>query len=90
MFQAPCDSKPPKIEMTIGGKRLSIDPEDMFVNSGPMGSGVEKGKMCTIGVCCPKQFMGNGFFMMGGTFMKSIVTVFDVGAAELRFAQRIR
>jgi aspergillopepsin I len=90
LYRTPCDSKPPKLEMKIGGKNIQIDGQDLFVNQGHLGSIPEKGKMCMVGVAAGAGFVGQGMGMMGGTFMKSLVAVFDVGAAEMRFAERIR
>jgi aspergillopepsin I len=90
MFLAPCDSTPPKIKLNFNGRSVEINGQDLFVNQGPLGTRPEKGKLCTIGIGGGQGFVGEGLSMMGGTFMKSLVAVFDVGAAEMRFHQRVR
>jgi hypothetical protein len=47
--------------------------------------------VCTLGIQGPKALGAAApFSILGGPFMKSVVSVFDVGAAEIRFANRIR
>ena len=89
VYFAPCDSTPPKLAITFGCKDIFIDARDLIVDQGRMGELLEKGKWCTVGVMPNNGFVGD-MQMMGGTFMKSLVAVFDIGAAEMRFAQRIR
>ena len=79
----PCNAKAPKFGVKIGGVMLWVDSEDLMT---PHEPGVP-GNLCTSAVQSA-SFPGSG--MLGSTFLKSVVAVFDVGGAELRFASRIR
>ena len=89
MWLTRCDSRPPKVGLTFGGKKIVIDPQDLLLQQGPKNN-PEKGTWCTVGVSESKGLVGGDMHMMGGTFMKSMVAVFDIGAAEIRFAERLR
>ncbi|KIW08455.1 uncharacterized protein PV09_01358 [Verruconis gallopava] len=85
----PCDSVPPKFAIVLGGKQVEIDAKDMVLTHDKDQGG---GRICALGVAPDESLAsgGNGLSMIGGSFMKSILVVFDVGAAELRFAKRVR
>jgi len=75
-------SKPPKIGVTFGGKTVHFDNEDLSI--------VASGNLCLSGIQ-PVQGKGmSAVSVLGGSFLKGVVAVFDVGAAEMRFANRIR
>jgi hypothetical protein len=71
-----CNATPPKVGMRFGNKTIYYAPEDMIF----MG----RRDVCVSGIQ-----PGNAS-IVGGSFLKNIVAVFDVGAAQIRLAQRIR
>lgn len=79
----PCNAKAPKFGVKIGGVMLWVDSQDLMT---PHEPGMP-GNLCASAVQ-QASFPGSG--MLGSTFLKGVVGVFDVGAAEVRFAQRIR
>lgn len=78
-----CNAKVPKFGVKIGGVMLYIESEDLMT---PHEVGMP-GEKCQSAVQ-QNDFPGGG--MLGSTFLKNVVAVFDVGGAELRFAQRVR
>jgi hypothetical protein len=79
-----CNAKAPKVAVRIGGKQVWFDPKDIIMNLGRTGST----NMCMSGVQATKSAVQPS--ILGGTLMKNVVTVFDIGAGEMRFANRIR
>jgi hypothetical protein len=78
-----CNSaKPPKIGVQFQGKTVYFDGEDLKV--------VGSGNLCISGIQEAKGAKGSATSILGGSFLKGVVAVFDVGAAEMRFANRIR
>jgi hypothetical protein len=72
-----CNAKPPRVGIKLGGKTIYWQDEDLISATGGAPdcvSGIQPGKTS----------------ILGGTFLKGVVAVFDIGAAELRFAQRVR
>lgn len=77
-----CNAKPPVHGVTIGGSTFYINPMDMILPGGTDDSGK---KICISGINAGGE-VGQGIFVLGGTFLRNVVSVFDVGAAEMRFA----
>jgi Eukaryotic aspartyl protease len=72
-----CNAKPPKVGIKLGNQTLHWQDEDLISATGGAPdcvSGIQPGKTS----------------ILGGTFLKGVVAVFDIGAAEIRLAQRIR
>jgi hypothetical protein len=76
-YSVPCNATAPRVGLTIGGTTFWIDPKDLILNEGPKG-------MCVSGV----QAGGGEFMILGDVFLKSVISVFDVGRGEMRFAAR--
>ncbi|KAM0723746.1 hypothetical protein Q7P37_000736 [Cladosporium fusiforme] len=78
LFEVPCNSKPPDFGVSINGKIFLVNPDDMFLQTGP--------DTCISGV------QGNhgpgGLWILGDVWMKSVLCVFDVGSGWMRFAGR--
>jgi hypothetical protein len=72
-----CKAKAPAFAVKVGGVSLSINAADMIL-SDPSG-------LCISGI----QDGGSGPFILGDVFMKNVVSVFDVGASEMRFAEHV-
>jgi hypothetical protein len=71
-----CTAKAPALAIKIGGTTFAINPADMILkdsSSGQCVSAIQDGGT-------------SGPFILGDVFMKNVVAVFDVGAAEMRFA----
>lgn len=73
-----CNDKPPKLGIVLNGTTIAFDGKDLIAKVA--------GGMCVVGIAesPSKQWV------LGANFMRSVVTVFDVGAAEMRFASRVR
>ncbi|GFF40251.1 probable aspartic-type endopeptidase AFUA_3G01220 [Aspergillus udagawae] len=77
-----CNAKAPVHGVTIGGSTFYINSTDMIMPAGTDDSG---NKICISGINAGGD-IGQGIFVLGGTFLRNVVAVFDVGAAEMRFA----
>ncbi|TID26435.1 aspartic peptidase domain-containing protein [Venturia nashicola] len=73
-----CNAAPPRLGLTISGTTFWMDPKELVQK-------VENETFCLSAV----QDGGNGTMIVGDVWMKSVVSVFDVGAAEMRFAKRL-
>ncbi|KAJ9620169.1 hypothetical protein H2203_007934 [Taxawa tesnikishii (nom. ined.)] len=71
-----CDAVPPVFGAVVGKKVFYVNPADMVVNTG--------GGQCISGV---QPDMG-GLSILGDTWLRNVLAVFDVGAGEMRFAAR--
>ena len=72
-----CTSKPPTFGVVIGGKTFMIDPRDMIIN---------EGGRCISGVAATGS---SGTSILGHSFLKNVVAVFDVGSQIMRFAPHV-
>jgi hypothetical protein len=72
-----CNAKVPSLAVKIGGVSFTINPKDMVL-SDPSG-------LCISGI----QDGGSGPFILGDVFMQNVVSVFDIGASEMRFAEHV-
>ncbi|PKX89325.1 pepsin-like aspartic protease [Aspergillus novofumigatus IBT 16806] len=68
--------------VTIAGSTFYINSTDMILPGGTDNSG---NKICISGINAGGD-VRQGIFVLGGTFLRNVVAVFDVGAAEMRFA----
>lgn len=71
-----CNATAPEVGVTIGGKTLYLNPADLILDGGLSGG------LCVSGI----QDNGGGLSILGDVFLKNVIAVFDVGAAEMRFA----
>jgi hypothetical protein len=90
-YWAPCDNStpsPPSFGVIVDGRTLWADPEDLLLRRGDRldwnGDGVP---FCRLGIA-DGGFKGP--FILGDTFMNGVLSVFDIGAGEMRFAARTR
>jgi hypothetical protein len=70
-----CNARAPTLGVKIGGKVFYINPEDMIYDPGDVN-------------CQSSIVATDDFFVLGDPFMRNVVSVFDVGANEMRFAAR--
>jgi len=84
-FSYPCSTKV-QVSLAFGGKSWAIDSDDM--NLGPVGSG-----QCLGGIFDLSQGSnvspgaGNPSWVVGGTFLKNVYSVFRASPAAVGFAQ---
>lgn len=97
-----CDAKPPKFAVTVGGMDFYISSEDLMP-TGVLNKGTDvcilvvrdqyanvrlptdpKSRRCVTGI----QPMKDGASILGDSFLKNVIAVFDIGASEMRFAAR--
>jgi aspergillopepsin I len=81
VYRVECDAKSPVFGVSIAGKIFFVNPVDMIVNLGTDENGVG---FCVMGV----QPNLGGLSILGGVFMKNVLSVFDVGSQEMRFSAR--
>jgi len=76
-----CNAKAPTIGVQISGQIFYIDPVDMIL-TGPGGN------TCISGVDDGGSADSSSVYVLGDVFLKNVIAVFDIGAAEMRFASR--
>lgn len=74
---APCNASVPSLGVQINGTIFHISEADMLMQ----GSRDPTGEYCLIG----PQDGTTGPYILGDTFMNNVISVFDVGASEMRF-----
>jgi len=82
-FQIDCKAKSPGIGVRINGTDIWVDGRDLVV---PPIDNTEVTE-CLSGVQMSTVPISG---MLGSTFLKNVLAVFDIGAGEMRFANRIR
>ncbi|KAG9239992.1 aspartic peptidase domain-containing protein [Calycina marina] len=80
-----CKAKAPTFGITIGGTTFYTNPLDMILLAGTDDDGND---VCISGIDDGGNDDVKDVFILGDTFQKNVVVVFDVGAAELHFAAR--
>ena len=75
-----CTAKSPKISIAINGVLFPINPLDMILDIG--------GGVCISGFNDGGSSDTADIFILGDTFQKNVVTLFDVGATTMQFAGR--
>lgn len=73
-----CNAKPPQIGVKIGGTVLPLNPQDLIYKTSTSSS------VCQSGI----QDGGTGPYILGDVFMVNVISVFDVGNMQMRFASR--
>ncbi|KAG9571630.1 hypothetical protein KCU71_g151, partial [Aureobasidium melanogenum] len=76
LYIVACNATVPLFGVTISKKVFYINPLDLIIDTGE--------GFCVTGV----QDVGAGMAIIGDTFMRNVLTVFDVGAAQVRFSAR--
>jgi hypothetical protein len=89
MMTIPCDAKPPKFAIVINGTSLNIDAREL-IHVIARNALTNASVLCTLSVAPAGGVGAGGLSILGGPFLRSVLAVFDVGAAEMRFANRIR
>ncbi|KAJ5692444.1 hypothetical protein N7462_001867 [Penicillium macrosclerotiorum] len=78
-----CDATPPTHGITISGTTFTINPLDMILYIGTDDDG---NAVCISGISDGGDDSSEDLYILGDTFQKNVVTVFDVGAVEMKFA----
>jgi hypothetical protein len=86
-YRGSCTAKAPKFGVKFGGSVVYFDPKDLIA---PAFKGAT-GDFCvpTIRPSAAEGKRGTPA-MLSQPFLKNVVAVFDIGAAEMRFANRVR
>ena len=82
LYWALCDAKLPKFGVKIGGKTFYLRDEDIMYQE---VRGGRRGEYCELGLV---DLAPDGPFILGESFLNAVVTVFDVGASEIRIYER--
>lgn len=83
-FFVDCNAKViPSVSLKIGGKTLTTNPASMILKDVNVTQGATTYCLTGVGVT-------DGWpYILGDTFMQELVSVFDVGKMEMRFAHRV-
>lgn len=79
-----CDAVAPGFGITINGTTFWTNPVDLILLAGTYSNGSD---LCISGIDDGGDVTGS-VYVLGDTFLKNVVAVFDVGATELLFAAR--
>ncbi|KAL5335209.1 aspartic peptidase domain-containing protein [Aspergillus crustosus] len=88
-----CDASPPDFALTLNGTRFDHNPTDLIIHTGvEVGddelclTAVTRGLEAAIDENDPTNT--TELYIVGASFLKTVVAVFDFGNSEMRFAQR--
>ncbi|CAD0096013.1 unnamed protein product [Aureobasidium mustum] len=76
LYTVACNATVPRFGVAVSSKIFYINPLDLIIDTG-LG-------FCVLGV----QSNNGGYTIIGDVFMRNVLTVFDVGAAQVRFSAR--
>lgn len=80
----PCNATAPKTGVKIAGQTLWINPLDLILET----TDEDGNTICISGVVDGGSDLADDLYILGDVFQKNVVTVFDVGAGQMRFAAR--
>lgn len=80
-----CKAKAPRLRIHIAGTVFHTNPLDMVVFIGTDDKGND---VCISGVDNGGDNAEEDVYILGDVFLKNVVSVFDIGAVEMRFAAR--
>jgi Eukaryotic aspartyl protease len=81
-YYVDCNAKKPALDIIIGGTKFDTNPLDLILYLYTDANGKD---VCQSGVNDGGSVPGQPQ-ILGSTFLKNVVAVFDVGAGEMRFA----
>jgi hypothetical protein len=84
-FIVDCNAKSPTFGINIGGVVFYTNPLDLILLAGTDENGND---VCISGIDDGGSDTEADVYVLGDTFQKNVVTVFDIGAGEVRFAER--
>lgn len=82
LFAAPCEAEVPSFGIRIGGHIFEQSAQEVLIPT--TNATVDGTSFCALGSQPGIEEAG----ALGVTFLSSVVAVFDIGASEMRFAQR--
>lgn len=82
MLAAACDAEVPSFGIQIDNHVFSMAAQDILIAS--MNATMNGTEFCGLGIQPGVERAG----ALGDPFLSSVVAVFDIGASEMRFAQR--
>jgi hypothetical protein len=95
-----CRATPPKVGIVINGTVVHFDERDLVVPLALSSTSKDRDRdwawkewnLCLSGIqpTSSSEKDSGGLSILGGVFLKNVLAVFDVGAGELRFSNRIR
>ena len=80
-----CNATAPRLGFNIAGTVFDINPLDMIILD---GTDAQNNDVCVTSVTIGGDADTGGFYVLGDAFLKNVVSVFDIGATEMRFAAR--
>lgn len=80
-----CKAKAPSMGIKISGTTFWTNHLDMILLAGTDANGTD---ICISGITDGGSDTASDLYILGDTFQKNVVSVFDVGAVEMRFAPR--
>lgn len=84
LYVVPCDAIPPEVGVSIGGQTFFHNPDDLIADVG-LGDG-----LCATAISDGGAIAGgDGTYVLGDTFMKNVLAVFDVGKSQMSFSSRM-
>ncbi|KAL4866020.1 hypothetical protein BDV12DRAFT_173565 [Aspergillus spectabilis] len=89
-----CDANPPDFGITLDGTRFDLNPTDLILHTGIQYdegeelclSAVTRGLEAVVDENDPTNT--TELYIIGASFLKTVVAVFDFGNSEMRFAKR--
>lgn len=83
VYYVDCKAKNTPLDIVIGGTKFDTNPLDLILLAGTDANGND---VCISGVTQGGVDPASDIYILGDTFQKNVVTVFDIGAGVLRFA----
>lgn len=80
-----CKAKAPTLGINIAGTVFYINTLDLILLAGQDANGND---VCISGIVDGGDDASEDVYILGDVFQKNVVTVFDIGATELKFAAR--
>ncbi len=86
-YWALCNAVLPRFGVTVGGKTFYFRNEDLMFQEvqGTITQGGRVQTFCQLGIV---DLAPDGPYILGETFLNSVVSVFDIGASEIRLYPR--
>ncbi|KAL2862606.1 pepsin-like aspartic protease [Aspergillus lucknowensis] len=89
-----CDSKAPPFSVQVGGTTFELNADDMIIHTGLDYN--SDSKLCLSAISPGLEMVMDEndptntteLFILGASFLKGVVSVFDFGESEMRFAKR--
>ncbi|TIA10591.1 acid protease [Aureobasidium pullulans] len=76
LYHVDCNARVPRFGVTVSAKTFFVNRLDLIIDTGY--------GFCVLGV----QDNNGGMTILGDVFMRNVLTVFDVGAGQVRFSAR--